>query len=80
MNLEISKNNTVFCDKLPNLKMNDLLNEIFKRLSTFNRINNYCPDNITLNHNDYLRIKEERPELILTRDEQDYILCMRITY
>lgn len=80
MNLEINKSNTVFCDRLQNLKMNDFLNEIFKRLSTFNRINGYCPDNITLNYEDYLRIKKERPGLILTKDGQDYILCMRITY
>lgn len=76
MNLE--KNNTLFCDKIERLEMNELLGEIFRKLSVFNINKGYCPDNILLRYEDYLRIKKERPNVISIKDDKEYILCMCI--
>ncbi len=78
MNIRINKTNTVFCDKIPYLKMNDLLTEIFNRASNFNRFNGYYADNILLKFEDLLRIRKERNDLISKKEDGEYILCLKI--
>lgn len=74
----LSKKATLFCDKLDKLKINDLLSEIFYKLSNFNYYNGYCPKNIVLKKSDYEMIKKEKSHLIITKDNEDYILGMKI--
>lgn len=76
----LNKKNTIFCEKIPKLEMNDLLGEIFKRLSFFNTFYGYSPENILMNVNDYFRIKKERPNVLLKKGDGYYILGMRIIF
>lgn len=74
----LDRKNTIFCDRIPKMKMNDLLGEIFKRLGLFNNFYGYCPENILLSANDYFRIQKERPDVIIKKDNNYYILGMKI--
>lgn len=77
----IDKTNTIFVDKYEYEKTNDLLNEILRRLETFNRFNGYTPENVQLNVNQYYEIMEYRPELIKKIDTSYYtILNMKVVF
>lgn len=76
--MKIEKSNTLICTNIKSEKINDLLGEIFRKLTNFNIHNGYCPENILLTHEDYLRIEKERLDLISLKDNDKYILCMKI--
>ena len=78
MNLE--RNNTVYCDRFNYSNLNELLGEIFRRLINFNRFYGYSPKNLVIKYEDYKKIKQEKANIISTKNNQDYILCMRVTH
>ncbi len=78
--MNIEKYNTIFCDRVDYKNLNDLLGEIFRRLINFDRFYGYCPSNLLIKYSDYQRIKKEKSNIISTKNGQDYILCMRVTY
>lgn len=77
--MNLDRKNTIFCDRIQKMEINDLLGEIFKRLAYFNTFYGYCPANILLNPRDYFKIQKEKPNVILKKDDNYYILGMRIT-
>lgn len=78
--MNIERNNTIYCDRFNYTKLNDLLGEIFRRFSNFNRFNGYCPSNLIIKYTDYQRIKKEKSNIISTKNGQDYILGMVVTW
>ena len=78
--MNIERYNTVYCDRFQYSKLNDLLGEIFRKFSYFTRFYGYSPSNLLIKYNDYSRIKKEKSNIISTKDGQDYILGMVVTW
>lgn len=78
--MNIDGSNTVYCDRFKYTKLNDLLGEIFRKFSNFNRYNGYSPSNLLIKYNDYQKIQKEKPNIISTKDGQDYILGMAVIW
>lgn len=76
MNLE--KNDTIYCNKFNYLNLDELLGEILRKLINFNKYNGYCPKYLLLNNQDFVKIKNEKPNIISTYNNENYILCMRV--
>lgn len=76
----IERFNTIYCDRFEYTKLNDLLGEIFKRLVNFNRFYGYCPSNLLIRHSDLEKIRKEKSNVISTKNGQDYILGMAVTW
>jgi hypothetical protein len=78
--MELDKINTVFCEKIKKLEIEDLLNEIFRRFEAFIRFYGYSPNNITLKITDYYRIKIANENLFKKVDDDEYLLGMKVHY
>lgn len=76
--MKVDKNTTLICTNLDKEKTNDLLEEIFQKMGAFNYHQGYIPENILLNPNDYMRIKKEKSNVLITKYGNDYILTMKI--
>lgn len=77
---DYDKKITIYCNKIPKLETNILLNIILERLEKFVKFYGTTPQNILLNPYDYSRIKEERPDVIKSIYDNDYILGMKVVY
>lgn len=76
----IDKNNTVFVEKYEYKNVNDLLNEILRRLEIFYKFNGYSPENIKMNPKQYYEIFTHNRSLIKRVDKSYYILGMRVVF
>lgn len=76
--MRVDKNTTLICTNLNKEKINDLLEEIFQKMGAFEYHQGHTPKNILLNPNDYMRIKKEKSNVLITKDGNDYILTMKI--
>lgn len=74
----VDKSNTVLIDRYKFEDVSDLLNEVLRRIETFNRYNGFCAPRILMNAKQYLAIREERPDVLTTADDSIYILCTKI--
>lgn len=75
------KNNTVFVQKYEYENVNDLLNEILRRLEGFCYYNGYEPANIKMNAKQYYEILEYNRTLITRRENEGYyILGMKVVF
>ncbi|MBQ9607826.1 MAG: hypothetical protein IJV15_00105 [Lachnospiraceae bacterium] len=78
--MRLEKYNTVYCDRFKYTKLNDLLGEIFRKLINFNTFYGYWPKNLLIKYSDLERIKKEKSNIISTKNGQDYILGMAVTW
>lgn len=78
--MNIERYNTIYCDRFEYKKLNDLLGEIFRKFSNFNRFYGYCPSNLVIKHSDLVKIKKEKSNVISSKNGQDYILGMAVTW
>ena len=78
--MNIEKYNTVYCDRFKYEKLNELLGEIFRKLINFIRFYGYSPSTLLIKYTDYKKIKKEKPNIISSKNGQDYILGMVVTW
>ena len=76
--MKLDKNQTLFCNKINQEKINDILEEIFQKMGAFNYNKGYVPESILLSPNVYIKIKKERSNVLITKNGNDYILTMKI--
>lgn len=77
--MKLDKKSTLICDELKTgLNVNDLLSEIFIKMSIFNYYKGYVPEKILLSTNVYQKIKNEKPDVLISKNDSDYILTMKI--
>ena len=76
----IDKTNTVFIERYMYKNINDLLNEILKRLEIFHKTNGSSPENIMMNVDQYYAILGHNPSLIKKVDRSYYILGMKVVF
>lgn len=76
--MKVDKNKTLICTSIKKDNINDLLEEIFQKMGAFNYCRCYMPENILLNPKDYMKIKKERSNVIIQKNNNNYILCMKI--
>ena len=76
--MKLDKNHTLFCNKINKIKVNDILEEIFLKMGAFNYNKEYIPESILLNPNDYIKIKQDKSNVLINKDGNDYILTMKI--
>lgn len=73
-----NKKDTLYLDKYKYETINDLLNEILKRLEIFNKFNGYVPNNIQMTVKQYYDIRNYNPSLFKGKEKEFYILCMKV--
>ena len=78
--MKIENYNTVYCDRFRYTKLNELLGEILRKFSNFITYNGYSPKNLLIKYRDYKKIKKEKSNIISTKNGQDYILGMVVTW
>lgn len=76
----IERFNTIYCDRFKYTKLNDLLGEIFRKLVNFNRFYGYSPSNLFIKYSDLEKIRKEKSNIISSKNGQDYILGMVVTW
>lgn len=76
--MKLDKNQTLFCNNINKIKVNDILEEIFLKIGAFNYNKGYIPESILLNPNDYIKIKQDKSNVLINKDGNDYILTMKI--
>lgn len=77
----IDKNNTVFVEKYEYKNVNDLLNEILRRLEYFRYHNGYTPINLKMTADMYFKIMNYNPNLIkFIKGDGAYILGMKVVF
>lgn len=73
MNREI-----VYVDRYDYKDVNDLLGEIFRQMSNYNRFNNKMPEAVKMTAKQYYEIRNYKSDLFKEVDKQYYILGMRV--
>lgn len=76
--MKLDNNQTLFCNNINKIKVNDILEEIFFKMGAFNYNKGYIPESILLNPNDYIKIKQDKSNVLINKDGNDYILTMKI--
>ena len=76
----IDKNNTVFVERYEYKNVNDLLNEILRRLEGFCYYNGKMADNVKMNAKQYYEILNHKADLIKKKEDGYYILCMKVVF
>jgi len=74
----INRSNTVYVDKYKYEDANELLGEIFKRVSIFCKYNGQAPSNIMMSSKQYFDIRKFNPNVISKKGDDYYILCAKI--
>ena len=72
------KKETIYVDRYDYKNENDLLGEIFKQMSSFQRFNGYMPENVRMTVEEYNAIRKYKADLIKYREGNYYILCMKV--
>lgn len=76
----IDRNNTVFVERYQYKDVNDLLNEILRRLELFNYHNGYSAENIKMNAKQYYEILAHNKTLIKAVEKSYYLLGMKVVF
>lgn len=74
----MKKNSILYCERILYQNITELLNEIFRKLINYNIFNGFCPENILLTEEEYKLIKKERSNVISSKEDGNYILCMKV--
>lgn len=72
------KKEIVYVDRYDYKDVNDLLGEIFKVMSNYNRFNGGMPAEVKMTAKQYYAIKEYKADLFKEKDKSYYILGMKV--
>lgn len=72
------KKETIYVDRYDYKNENDLLEEIFKQMSNFQRYNGYMPQNVRMTEKEYYAIRNYKADLFRYKNGGYYILCMKV--
>lgn len=72
------KKEIIYVDRYEQKDTNDLLNEIFRLASNYNRFNNKMPEAVKMTAKQYYSIRDYKEDLFKEVDKQYYILGMRV--
>lgn len=72
------KKEIVYVDKYDCKDVNDLLGEIFRVMSNYNRFNGGMPAEVKMTAKQYYAIRKYKDDLFRERDKEYYILGMKV--
>ena len=72
------KKEIVYVDRYDYKDVNDLLGEIFRVMSNYNRFNGGMPECVKMTAKQYYAIRQYKDDLFRERDKEYYILGMKV--
>lgn len=75
---KVMKKDIIYVDRYEQKDTNDLLGEIFRLASNYNRFNNKMPEAVKMTAKQYYEIRNYKSDLFKEMDKQYYILGMRV--
>ena len=72
------KKEIIYVDRYEQKNTNDLLSEIFRLASNYNRFNNKMPEAVKMTAKQYYEIRDYKEDLFKEVDKHYYILGMRV--
>lgn len=74
----MNKKEIIYVDRYKQKDTNDLLGEIFRLASNYNRFNNRMPEAVKMTAKQYYEIRDYKSDLFKEVDKQYYIFGMKV--